>query len=103
MAAVITYFLNCMGPINKKWIEEHGIDWYSGRIDIRGLDDTDYYDGRHEYGIRPMRRKCWGMLGQWLQQQRDEALPSLRELIEDFEEETGHEIEWLEVPKWKIK
>ena len=31
---LITYFLNCMGPINKKWIEENGGNWSAGRIDI---------------------------------------------------------------------
>lgn len=100
---MITYFLNWMGPVNKKWIEKHGKGWASGRIDVYGLDEYEYYDGKTEFSVYPMRDIYWSRFGWWLQQQRDEVLPSLQQLVEDFEEETGWEIEWLEVPKWKNK
>lgn len=34
---MISYFANYMGPINKKWIEDHGDCWMGGRIDISGV------------------------------------------------------------------
>lgn len=98
---MITYRLNWMGPVNKKWIEKYGIDWSCGRVDIYGLDETEYFDGKHEYAAHPMRRLSWGMFGHWLSKRKDTELVPLQDLVADFEAETGHEIEWLEVPGWK--
>ena len=91
---MITYSTNWMGPINQKWIEEHGDYWSAGRIDIR--DDTKQgYDGWNEYAIPPMHTEDWNKLSDYLWELETETLLSYDELIQSFEEHYGKKIRWM--------
>ena len=71
-----------MGPINQKWIEEHGDCWSAGRIDIYGVPGEVY---PLEYGLPPMHKEDWGMLSDWLDNLETHELWTLEELLETFE------------------
>jgi hypothetical protein len=84
-----------MGPINQKWIEEHGEGWSAGRIDIR--DDTKHgYDGWHEYSLRPMRTEDWNHFSDWLWDFETDELWEFDEIIAQYEMESNRKIRWLE-------
>ena len=86
---MITYSTNWMGPINQKWIQEHGEGWSAGRIDIR--DDTKHgYDGWYEYPLPPMRTDNWNDFSDWLDTLETEELLSLEEIIKRY----GKPIRW---------
>jgi hypothetical protein len=83
-----------MGPVNQKWIEEHGDCWSGGRIDIRGLPEEKYYDGRHEYSVAPMHDEDWNAFSDYLWELITEELLPYDKLIEMFEEHYGKRIRW---------
>jgi len=114
---MISYSTNWMGPISTRWYEErdipfelrmtsgkfiqppreykHFLESYScGRIDIRGLDEEEYYSGWYEYGVAPMRTEDWNALSDWLDDLEDESLITYEELIRQFEEHQGKPIRW---------
>ena len=91
----VSYSINWMGPINMKWIEEHGDCWSAGRIDIRD-SSKEGYDGWHEYSVAPMKTESWNKLGDWLWDLETTEVLDYEMLISIFEGETGHKIEWLE-------
>ena len=122
---MITYSTNWMGPISPEWYEKNNIPmvetdrtysrWLSpekagetylshkpsvaysgGRIDIYGLDEQDYYCGTSEYGVSVMESSSWHVLTDWLDDFTSEDLLEYTKLIELFESETGHKIEWFE-------
>ena len=81
-----------MGPINQKWIEEHGDCWSGGRIDIYGVPGEDY---PLEYSLPPMHSEDWGMLSHWLDHHTTSELWTFEELIETFEKKRlGRRIRW---------
>ena len=102
---MITYSTNWMGPIALKWYRDRGlleegsveptIYYSAGRIDIRGLDETEYWNGWHEYGVDPMRAEDWGALSVWLDNLKTKELLPYDELIEQFEEYYGKKIRWI--------
>jgi len=92
---MITYSTNWMGPINLKWIEEHGEGWSAGRIDIR--DDTKHgYDGWHEYSLPPMQTEDWNHFSDWLWDFETDELWEFDEIIAQYEMESNRKIRWLE-------
>jgi hypothetical protein len=96
---MISYDTNWMGPIDQGWYEERGIDtengyWSGGRIDIYGLDEVEYYCGRHEYSLPIMDGESWNLLTAWLENFETETPWSFDDLIEQFQKETGREILW---------
>lgn len=113
---MITYSTNWMGPVATRWYEENNIPYvlkttsgkfgpvkeykdftesYScGRIDIRGLDNEEYWGGQHEYSVAPMRTEDWNALGDWLDNIEDESLTTYKELISQFEKDYGKTITW---------
>ena len=114
---MISYSTNWMGPVSTRWYEErdipfelrmtsgkfiqppreykHYLESYScGRIDIRGLDEEEYYSGWYEYGVAPMRTEDWNALSDWLDNIKDESLITYEELIRQFEEHYGNKIRW---------
>lgn len=103
---MITYSTNWMGPIALKWYRDRGlleegsveptIHYSAGRIDIRGLDETEYYNGWHEYGLDPMMSEDWGALSKWLHKLKTKELLPYDELIKQFEEYNGKKIRWCE-------
>ena len=113
---MISYSTNWMGPVNTKWYEDRDIPYvlkttsgrfgpakeykdftesYScGRIDIRGLDEEEYYCGQPEYGVSPMRTEDWNAFGDWLDNIKDESITTYKELIRQFEDHYGNKIRW---------
>jgi len=113
---MITYSTNWMGPVSTRWYEENNIPYvlkmtsgkfgpakeykdftesYScGRIDIRGLDNEEYWDGQHEYGVAPMRTEDWNALGDWLDELETPSLCTYEELISNFEKDYNQLIRW---------
>ena len=80
---MISYFLNAMGPVSTKWLEENGTDWTGGRIDIDG-HSAPFGD---EYGVPVMKKESWGLLNKWLSALETEELLPFKEIIDRFETE----------------
>ncbi len=114
---MIHYSINWMGPISTKWYEDRNIPFvmkkskgvepfpvreykdflesYScGRIDIYGLDDQEYWCGKHEYGVAPMRSEDWDAFGDWLYNMQTEEIWSYEKLIEHFQYYNKADIRW---------
>lgn len=96
---MIQYSTNWMGPINVDWYIERGLDpmvdrWSAGRIDIYGLDEENYYNGMLEYSLPPMHDDSWGELSEWMDDLETEELLTFEEIIDKFQDETGHKIIW---------
>ena len=89
----ISYSTNWMGPINMKWIEEHGDCWSGGRIDIYGVPNEPW---GLEYGLPIMHTEDWNALSDWLWDFESEELIPYKELIAMFEEQYGKKIRWVE-------
>jgi len=83
-----------MGPINEDWIAKHGTGWSAGRMDIYGLDPEEYWGGRSEYALAPMRTEDWNDFGDWLQNFETEELLELEDIIARYEQDTGRVIRW---------
>ena len=113
-----------MGPVSMNWYEEKGFtcidtltidtefqsklwnkeigeeyevsritEYYAGgRIDIHH-PDSPYGE---EYGVSIMKETSWRLLDKWLRDLKTDYLVEFYRLIEMFEKETGHKIEWLE-------
>ena len=88
---MISYSTNWMGPINMKWIEEHGDCWSAGRIDIRGVPDEPW---GLEYGLAPMHTEDWNALSDFLWDFQSEELIPYEKLIELFEANYGKKVRW---------
>jgi hypothetical protein len=67
-----------------------------GRIDIRGLDDSEFYNGWGEYSLPIMHGEDFNALSDWLDEQEDENVRNYDELIGDFEREYGKKIRWAD-------
>jgi hypothetical protein len=113
---VISYSTNWMGPISTKWYDDRDIPFvmkktsgkhlpaveykdylesYScGRIDIYGLDSEEYYAGKNEYGVSPMRTEDWNDLSDWLDTLDTYELTTYEDLIDQFEHYHGKPIRW---------
>lgn len=95
---MISYSTNWMGPVSTKWYEDRGIpegvDYSCGRIDIYGLDEEEYWCGRHEYGVAPMLNEDWNALSDWLDELETYELTTYEELIHQFEHYNGKAITW---------
>lgn len=90
---MISYSLNWMGPINMKWIEEHGDCWSVGRIDIRDSNKPGY-DGWDEYAVAPMHSEDWRALSDFLDRLKGETIMPYDSLILLFEAEYRKKIRW---------
>mgnify|MGYP006899555953 CR=1 FL=1 len=64
-------------------------EYSCGRIDIYGLDEEEYWCGKHEYSVAPMLTEDWNTLSDWLDKLETETLLTYNELISMFESETG--------------
>jgi hypothetical protein len=115
-----------MGPANMKWYRDRGLtkivsevleedqtfgdlkagdtwtyevittDCSCGRIDIRGLDDKEYWNGWDEYSVEPMHSEDWEALSDYLWDLTTETKLSYNDLIESFEKHYGKKIRWME-------
>lgn len=75
--------------------EEIAAHYACGRIDIRD-SSKEGYDGWDEYGVRPMTAESWGALAAWSRSLKTEEVVEYSRLLEMFEEQTGHKIQWWE-------
>ena len=103
---MITYDINWMGPVYTRWYEDNNIPYVmthgqkefiiyaAGRIDIRGLDEGEYWCGVHEYDLSPMLSEDWDALANWLYNMQTEELWERDKLIEHFEYWYGKKITW---------
>jgi hypothetical protein len=80
---LVTYFLNWMGPINKKWIEEHGGNWAAGRIDIHDPNSDLPYS--ESYGVPLMDEEDWHRFGAYLHKLKTLEVRSFKELVGTYE------------------
>lgn len=115
---MISYSTNFMGPIHNSWYDKRGIpftetkhisgedgqeythkeyEYYcaGGRIDVYGVDEQEYYCGRTELSLPIMKMVCFNMFSEWLDDFETEELWSLEQLVEEFEKQTEHKIEWV--------
>jgi len=115
---MIHYSTNWMGPVSTLWYEDRNIPYvlkktsgeilpvveykdflesYScGRIDIYGLCEEEYWGGKSEYGLGVMSAESWHLLSEYLDTFASSQLVPYEELIQHFEDITGHEIEWFD-------
>jgi hypothetical protein len=93
-----------MGPANADWYRDRGllgsneqvtVQCAAGRIDIYGLDETEYYGGMYEYSVLPMKRESWDRLADWLDEFETQELWSYDQIIAEFESQCG-DIEWID-------
>ena len=96
---MVTYSTNWMGVVSTRWYEERGLDhkqvqYCCGRIDIRD-DSKEGYDGQDEYSVAPMTAESWNILSDWLWDLETEEVVGYYRLIEMFEQQTRHKIEWV--------
>lgn len=68
--------------------------WCGGRIDIYGLDEVEYYGGRHEYGLPIMDGVSWNLFSDWLENYETVELETFEQLLSAFEADTDHKIRW---------
>ena len=107
-----------MGPVSTRWYEErdipfeiretsgklfpkteykHFLESYScGRIDIYGLDESEHWGGKSEYGVAPMLTEDWNAFSYWLDEMQTEELWSYDKLIEHFQYYNKAEIRWAD-------
>ena len=79
--------------------EEVVISYSCGRIDIR--DDTkEGYDGWNEYSLALMRTEDWNDFSDWLDDFETEELWELKDILEEYKQDTGHVIRWLKDDEW---
>ena len=103
---MITYSTNWMGPINLHWYKERGlleadsvtptIQYSAGRIDIRGLDEEEYWCGQDEYSLPVMHGEDWNAFSDWLDEFESEEQVPYDELIALFEKHYGKKIRWAD-------
>lgn len=122
----VTYSTNWMGPANMRWYQDRGLthevsevleedqtfgdlkagatwtferittEYACGRIDIRGLDHTKYWNGWDEYSLDPMHIEDWNAFSDWLDDLTTDEQLSYDELIERFELSYGKKIRWAD-------
>ena len=97
---MISYSTNWMGPVSTKWYEDRnipeGINYSCGRIDIYGLDEEEYWCGKHEYGLAPMRTEDWNDFSEWLDHITCKFMLKLDTLIHLFEITHKRKIRWAD-------
>lgn len=77
-------------------IEEITTDYAGGRIDIRGLDESEFYNGWGEYSLPIMHGEDWNALSDYLWDLTTEELLPYDTLIEQFETHYGKKIRWAD-------
>lgn len=73
-------------------IKKYSRYYAGGRIDIRGVPDEPY---GLEYGLPIMESNSWNLLSEWLLGLETERVLYYTEIINKFEQETGHKIVWF--------
>lgn len=127
---MISYSTNWMGPVGMWWFRENGFvevkekvlekdsqfsnkkkgdtvsyeditkHWYGGRIDIYGLPENEYYNGKSEMALPIMDGPSWSAFSKWLESFTSEEVLSLDALVTEFEK-SNDKIVWFEAVKAK--
>lgn len=84
-----------MGPVDLKWMDKHGDNWASGRIDVYGL-----WDEEHSLALPPMDHKDWNNFSRWLDTVETDDVWTLQQLVAQYEKQ-NNKIIWLKKPKWE--
>lgn len=90
----VRYSTNWMGPINKHWYEEQGLELWThsaGRIDCHGGDLGPYGD---EISLPPMLNEDWHRFSEWLDTFETDFMWTLEELVELYERKNP-KITWV--------
>ena len=77
-------------------LEEVHTYYAGGRIDIRGLDESEFYNGWGEYSLPIMHGEDFNAFSDWLDEQEDETVRTYEELISGFEQHYGKKIRWAD-------
>ena len=77
------------------WVESVTVTCAAGRIDIYGLDETEYYGGTHEYSVPPMKIESWNRLTEWLEELETTDLWTYEQIIQEFER-NNKPVEWID-------
>lgn len=113
---MVNYSTNWMGPVSTRWYEDRNIpytlkktsgkvlpvveykefevQYACGRVDIYGLQQDEYWEGKSEYGVPPMVQEDWNLLSDFLRSFETENLMSYADIISTFEESLGRSIRW---------
>lgn len=85
-----------LGPGGVWEYDEITTHYACGRIDIRGLDPEEFYNGWSEYSLPVMHGEDWNMLTDWLDDLTTTELWDYDMLISIFEAEVlnGRSIRW---------
>ena len=81
-----------LGPI--KEYKSYTESYSCGRIDIYGLDENEYYAGKSEYRVSPMRTEDWNDFGEWLAKIECKVQIRYDTLIHMFEVTHKRKIRW---------
>ena len=73
--------------------EEITEQWYGGRIDIYGLPEDEYYNGRSEMSLPVMDGPSYAGFSRWLEAFKTETVWTLDQLAEEYER-THDKIRW---------
>jgi hypothetical protein len=77
-------------------VEEVVVNYSGGRLDIYGLDATEYWGGKHEYCLDIMRTEDWNEFSDWVDDRETKELWTLEQILEEFKQDTGFTIRWWE-------
>ena len=89
---MISYSTNFMGPINLQWYRDRGIlfvdkctpavMYAGGRIDVYGVSEDDYYDGRTAISLPVMTASSFNAFSAFLKELKTHKLLSYEQLVE---------------------
>jgi hypothetical protein len=104
---MISYSTSFVGPSDMYWYHKNGfmeddivIDyWCGGHIEIRGLDQSEFKNGRYKYDLPIMNEESWYKFTNWLERFKSKDLLSYDDLISKFERTKNHKIIWFEEDK----
>ena len=85
------YGVELGGTVTREVVTEY---WCGGRIDIYGLDETEYYGGMSEYSLPVMDGESWNLFSDWLENYETIELKTYEQLLSAFEADTDHKIRW---------
>ena len=75
-----------MGPISLQWYRDRGIDhklqqYAGGRIDVYGVSEDDYYDGKTAIRLPIMTAASFNALSAFLRDFKSKEVLSYKELV----------------------
>jgi hypothetical protein len=89
---MISYSTNFMGPMSLQWYRDRGIPFVNkhtpatmyagGRIDVYGLSEYDYYEGKTAIGLPIMSVSSFNTFSTFLQGLKTHKLLSYDQLVE---------------------